>query len=138
MEPFYGFPASALQKVITGPGFSWVIFWARNVEALKEAASKPHTFREVLLDAFYTLMLSHVLVPPQGCDNPPVVAHGHHTQVIALFGIKKDEVVYKCDEGYTLVGEDRLFCRSSRWSPAAPRCKGNSSSFFRAKWVELS
>lgn len=133
MEPFYGSPASALQKGSTGSGFSWVILWARNVEALKEAASKPHTFREVLLDAFYTLMLSHVLAPPQGCDNPPVVAHGHHTQIITLFGMKKDEVVYKCDEGYTLVGEDRLFCHYSRWSPAAPRCKGNSSSFFRAK-----
>uniref|UniRef100_A0A8D0YLZ0 Sushi domain-containing protein n=2 Tax=Sus scrofa TaxID=9823 RepID=A0A8D0YLZ0_PIG len=59
----------------------------------------------------------------RGCDNPPVVAHGHHTQIITLFGMKKDEVVYKCDEGYTLVGEDRLFCHYSRWSPAAPRCK---------------
>ncbi|XP_047609579.1 apolipoprotein R [Phacochoerus africanus] len=73
-----------------------------------------------LLGVLFLLHCTPVLC---GCDNPPVVAHGHHTQVISLLGIKKDEVVYKCDEGYTLVGEDRLFCRYSRWSPAAPQCK---------------
>lgn len=40
------------------------------------------------------------------------------------------DVIYKCDKGYTLVGEAKLSCSSSRWSPAAPQCKGNSSSLF--------
>uniref|UniRef100_A0A8C3VIE5 Complement component 4 binding protein alpha n=1 Tax=Catagonus wagneri TaxID=51154 RepID=A0A8C3VIE5_9CETA len=59
----------------------------------------------------------------RGCDNPPAIAHGYHTIPTTIFGTKKDEAVYKCDEGYTLVGEEKLFCHSSRWSPAAPQCK---------------
>uniref|UniRef100_A0A8C0KKG8 Complement component 4 binding protein alpha n=1 Tax=Canis lupus dingo TaxID=286419 RepID=A0A8C0KKG8_CANLU len=36
---------------------------------------------------------------------------------------KKEEVIYKCHQGYTLVGEPRLSCSYSRWSPAVPQCK---------------
>lgn len=33
------------------------------------------------------------------------------------------EVVYDCEEGYTLVGERKLSCTSSVWSKAPPQCQ---------------
>lgn len=64
----------------------------------------------------------------QDCDFPPEVAHGRHEEVIGFRVFIQNEVIYKCDEGYTLVGVAKLSCSSSHWTPAAPQCKGNSSS----------
>ncbi|XP_039081503.1 C4b-binding protein alpha chain-like [Hyaena hyaena] len=58
----------------------------------------------------------------QDCDFPPTVAHGYYERTQA-FSVFRTEVIYKCDKGYTLVGEARLSCSSSCWSPAAPQCK---------------
>ncbi|XP_012872797.1 PREDICTED: C4b-binding protein alpha chain-like [Dipodomys ordii] len=57
-----------------------------------------------------------------GCNFPPSIAHGHHTRV-SSYNIFKYEVLYGCDEGYTLVGPAKLSCSSSQWTPAAPLCK---------------
>lgn len=73
----------------------------------------------------------------QGCDYPPFLPHGYHERVNGFSVFKKEEVIYKCHQGYTLVGEPRLSCSYSRWSPAVPQCKGNSSSLF-SQVVEVS
>ena len=36
-------------------------------------------------------------------------------------------VQYKCDEGYILIGEEKIACRNSHWSSPGPQCKGNST-----------
>ncbi|EPY74341.1 hypothetical protein CB1_002101001 [Camelus ferus] len=58
----------------------------------------------------------------EGCDSPPVIAHGRYKLVSAYFSFK-DDVVYECDEGYTLVGASKLTCSAAVWSPAVPQCK---------------
>ncbi|XP_008683287.2 C4b-binding protein alpha chain [Ursus maritimus] len=57
------------------------------------------------------------------CNFPPEVAHGRHEEVIGFRVFIQNEVIYKCDEGYTLVGVAKLSCSSSHWTPAAPQCK---------------
>lgn len=64
----------------------------------------------------------------QGCPLPPRIAHGHHKR-INTYSIFKPEVAYECDEGYSLVGQARLTCGYSHWSPEAPQCKGNFAPF---------
>ncbi|XP_062969528.1 uncharacterized protein LOC134390237 [Cynocephalus volans] len=56
------------------------------------------------------------------CRFPPSIAHGHHRRVTSYI-IPKDEFIYECDEGYTLVGQAKLSCSSSGWSHPAPQCK---------------
>ncbi|XP_032734041.1 C4b-binding protein alpha chain-like [Lontra canadensis] len=57
------------------------------------------------------------------CDFPPEVAHGYYEKMRGLQALIKTEVIYRCDKGYTLVGEAKLSCSSSHWTPAAPQCK---------------
>ena len=64
----------------------------------------------------------------RGCDFPPTIDHGQYERHQAFGIFSRTEAIYKCDKGYTLVGEARLSCSSSGWSPAAPQCKGNSCS----------
>uniref|UniRef100_A0A8C0PDJ5 Sushi domain-containing protein n=1 Tax=Canis lupus familiaris TaxID=9615 RepID=A0A8C0PDJ5_CANLF len=59
----------------------------------------------------------------ESCDYPPFLPHGYHERVNGFSVFKKEEVIYKCHQGYTLVGEPRLSCSYSRWSPAVPQCK---------------
>uniref|UniRef100_A0A8I3S1U9 Sushi domain-containing protein n=1 Tax=Canis lupus familiaris TaxID=9615 RepID=A0A8I3S1U9_CANLF len=59
----------------------------------------------------------------ESCDYPPFLPHGYHERVNGFNVFKKEEVIYKCYQGYTLVGEPRLSCSYSRWSPAVPQCK---------------
>lgn len=66
----------------------------------------------------------------QDCDFPPDVAHGHYEEVKGFRVFTQNEVIYKCDKGYTLVGEAKLSCSSLGWTPAVPQCKGNSNSLF--------
>ena len=84
------------------------------------------------------LTLFHFYVSHQDCDSPPVIAHGHHKLISSFLGLKSGDAIYECDEGYTLVGKNKLSCTSSGWSPAAPQCKGNSSSLFSFVGGELS
>ncbi|KAM6217372.1 C4b-binding protein alpha chain-like [Rhynchocyon petersi] len=55
-----------------------------------------------------------------GCDFPPDIAHGrfkkhkHYSTIYAT---------YECDAGYTLVGQAKISCRSSKWSAPASKCK---------------
>ncbi|EFB13507.1 hypothetical protein PANDA_018753 [Ailuropoda melanoleuca] len=57
------------------------------------------------------------------CDFPPEVAHGRYEEIIGFRVFIQNEVIYKCDEGYALVGVAKLSCSSSHWTPAAPQCK---------------
>lgn len=59
----------------------------------------------------------------EDCDFPPEVAHGYYEETKGLRVFIRNEVIYKCDKGYTLVGESKLSCSSSHWTPAAPQCK---------------
>lgn len=72
----------------------------------------------------FLIFISH----HQDCDFPPEVAHGRYEEIIGFRVFIQNEVIYKCDEGYALVGVAKLSCSSSHWTPAAPQCKGNSSS----------
>uniref|UniRef100_A0A8C9Q084 Complement component 4 binding protein alpha n=1 Tax=Spermophilus dauricus TaxID=99837 RepID=A0A8C9Q084_SPEDA len=56
----------------------------------------------------------------QNCNFPPTIAHGHHKPSFHLY---KTEIVYECDVGYQLVGEAKLSCSYSQWSPEPPQCK---------------
>ncbi|XP_062066740.1 zona pellucida sperm-binding protein 3 receptor-like [Lepus europaeus] len=55
------------------------------------------------------------------CLQPPSVAHGRH-RVLSTTP-SRQEIMYECEEGYTLVGERKLFCIYSRWLPRAPVCQ---------------
>ncbi|XP_032734045.1 apolipoprotein R-like isoform X1 [Lontra canadensis] len=59
----------------------------------------------------------------ENCDFPPEVAHGYYEKMRGLHVFIENEVIYRCDKGYTLVGEAKLSCRSSQWTPEAPQCK---------------
>lgn len=67
----------------------------------------------------------------QDCIFPATIDHGHYKEVNGLW---TNEVLYECDEGYSLVGQARLSCNSSGWSSPAPQCKGNFSSIF-SSWL---
>ncbi|XP_006888063.1 PREDICTED: C4b-binding protein alpha chain [Elephantulus edwardii] len=54
------------------------------------------------------------------CDFPPIIAHGHYKKTGGYFTY---EFTYECDTGYTLVGQPKITCYSSTWSPPAPECK---------------
>lgn len=54
------------------------------------------------------------------CIFPATIDHGHYKEVN---GFWTNEVLYECDEGYSLVGQARLSCNSSGWSSPAPQCK---------------
>ncbi|XP_012494291.1 PREDICTED: C4b-binding protein alpha chain [Propithecus coquereli] len=56
------------------------------------------------------------------CHFPPTIAHGHHKRPIT-YNLFREDVIYECDEGYTLVGQAKLSCSSSLWTPSAPQCK---------------
>ncbi|XDA81457.1 hypothetical protein R6Z07F_011387 [Ovis aries] len=56
------------------------------------------------------------------CEFPPVIAHGQCKIVSKLFAFEQ-QAVYECDEGYILIGANRLSCAFSGWSPGAPQCK---------------
>ncbi|XP_004470119.2 C4b-binding protein alpha chain isoform X1 [Dasypus novemcinctus] len=55
-----------------------------------------------------------------GCQTPPKIDHGHYKKAFSLLST---EYNYECDSGYTLVGEEKISCSNSVWSPAAPQCK---------------
>ncbi|EHB11021.1 C4b-binding protein, partial [Heterocephalus glaber] len=55
------------------------------------------------------------------CEVPPSIAHGHYEKVSSYFS--SYTFVYKCDEGYKLVGQEKLSCKDSQWLPEAPQCK---------------
>lgn len=57
----------------------------------------------------------------QDCKFPPTIAHGHYKR--NYFNLMKYEIMYECNEGYQLVGEEKLSCSSSGWSSEPPQCK---------------
>lgn len=65
---------------------------------------------------------THTPLCGQGCDVPPSIPHGHHEQV-PTYSFFSPSFVYKCDEGYKLVGQEKISCRDSQWSSEAPQCK---------------
>ncbi|XP_029085614.1 apolipoprotein R-like isoform X2 [Monodon monoceros] len=56
------------------------------------------------------------------CDMFPSIAHGSYEDVSPIFSFTT-VVQYKCDEGYVLVGEEKITCRNSHWSSLVPQCK---------------
>ncbi|XP_063095846.1 apolipoprotein R-like isoform X1 [Cavia porcellus] len=88
----------------------------------------PRKLQRILPALWLLGVLSSMWCPPvlcgeyKGCPLPPRIAHGHHKR-INTYSIFKPEVAYECDEGYSLVGQARLTCGYSHWSPEAPQCK---------------
>uniref|UniRef100_A0A8C0CEB7 Sushi domain-containing protein n=1 Tax=Balaenoptera musculus TaxID=9771 RepID=A0A8C0CEB7_BALMU len=69
---------------------------------------------------------THSLLPfsfaIQDCNMFPSIAHGSYEDVSSIFSFTT-VVQYKCDEGYVLVGEEKITCRNSHWSSLVPQCK---------------
>ncbi|XP_028615863.1 complement receptor type 2 isoform X3 [Grammomys surdaster] len=65
------------------------------------------------------------------CQPPPTVANGSHTGTIAERFLYGNEVSYECDQGFYLVGQKSLQCRSDSkghgsWSGPPPQCLKSS------------
>ncbi|XP_028343926.2 apolipoprotein R-like [Physeter macrocephalus] len=56
------------------------------------------------------------------CNMFPSIAHGSYEDVSSILSFTT-VVQYKCDEGYVLVGEEKITCRNSHWSSLVPQCK---------------
>ncbi|XP_045392042.1 C4b-binding protein alpha chain [Lemur catta] len=56
------------------------------------------------------------------CHFPPTIAHGHPKRV-QTYSLFREDVIYECDTGYTLVGQAKISCSFSLWTPSAPQCK---------------
>uniref|UniRef100_A0A2I3HBK1 Complement receptor type 2 n=1 Tax=Nomascus leucogenys TaxID=61853 RepID=A0A2I3HBK1_NOMLE len=61
------------------------------------------------------------------CHPPPVIANGKHTGMMAENFLYGNEVSYECDQGFYLLGEKKLQCRSDSkghgsWSGPSPQC----------------
>uniref|UniRef100_A0A8D0LEF0 Sushi domain-containing protein n=2 Tax=Sus scrofa TaxID=9823 RepID=A0A8D0LEF0_PIG len=84
------------------------------------APNLQHVFPAVHL--FGVLVL--LLCPSCMCDCGifPSIAHGSYEDVSSFLSFTT-VVQYKCDDGYALVGEEKITCRSSRWSSPAPQCQ---------------
>lgn len=128
-----GSSACGLQEGSTGAWFGSVILPAEKMAGQDKAAYKPCRFWNVLFFTFYKLKLSHFMSYHQGCNYPPIIAHGHYEKTSSYLSIV-NKVKYECDKGYMLHGQATLSCSSSRWSHEAPQCKGNSSSPF-SPWL---
>ncbi|KAM8816352.1 apolipoprotein R-like [Rhynchonycteris naso] len=80
---------------------------------------------QTILPALYFLGVLTLLLCPSGlcdCRMFPSIDHGSHHDVSSFFSFTT-VVQYECDEGYVLVGEPKITCRSSQWSSPAPHCK---------------
>ncbi|XP_006775989.1 PREDICTED: apolipoprotein R-like [Myotis davidii] len=78
-----------------------------------------------ILPALYLLGVLILLLCPSGlcdCRIPPRLTHGSHHDISSFFSFTT-VVHYECDEGYVLVGDPQITCRSSQWSSPAPQCK---------------
>ncbi|XP_008066499.1 complement receptor type 2 isoform X2 [Carlito syrichta] len=61
------------------------------------------------------------------CQPPPVIGNGRHTSITAGHFQYGHEVSYECEQGFYLLGEKRLWCRSDSkghgsWSGPPPQC----------------
>uniref|UniRef100_A0A2K5URA2 Complement receptor type 2 n=1 Tax=Macaca fascicularis TaxID=9541 RepID=A0A2K5URA2_MACFA len=61
------------------------------------------------------------------CHPPPVIVNGKHTGMKAENFLYGNEVSYECDQGFYLLGEKKLQCRSDSkghgsWSGPSPQC----------------
>lgn len=75
-------------------------------------------------------------VPPVGqlpdvlCKEPPMIDNGIHNGTKGTEFVPGSVVVYKCKDGFTLVGAGLLQCKAGDryqgvWSSPAPECRGN-------------
>uniref|UniRef100_A0A672V5D1 Sushi domain-containing protein n=1 Tax=Strigops habroptila TaxID=2489341 RepID=A0A672V5D1_STRHB len=75
--------------------------------------------------------LSHTLswafclpVAVQPCRKPPEIPNGNHSGRGKAFFTMGMSVIYTCDPGYYLVGNNIVFCKASgNWSQPSPRCE---------------
>ncbi|XP_065259498.1 complement decay-accelerating factor-like [Emys orbicularis] len=63
------------------------------------------------------------------CPTPPDIAHGSHTGQSEQEFSFGSAVTYKCDQGFSLIGEASIHCTTKdhvdgEWSGPAPECKG--------------
>ena len=66
--------------------------------------------------------LTHVF-----CDDPGTIANGSQSSNLSKFAYN-DNIYYKCDKGYKLIGNSNRTCLASgKWSGESPRCKGKYS-----------
>ncbi|CAK6439697.1 unnamed protein product [Pipistrellus nathusii] len=78
-----------------------------------------------ILPALYLYGVLTLLLCPSGlcdCRTPPRIAHGSHHDISSFLSFTT-VMHYECDEGYVLVGDPEITCRSSQWSSPAPQCK---------------
>ncbi|XP_025068734.1 complement component receptor 1-like protein [Alligator sinensis] len=62
------------------------------------------------------------------CLPPPDIPHGRHSGTFTSDFVYGSVVTYRCDKGYTLVGEDFIYCttkdeKNGEWSGPAPECQ---------------
>uniref|UniRef100_A0A672V4U0 Sushi domain-containing protein n=1 Tax=Strigops habroptila TaxID=2489341 RepID=A0A672V4U0_STRHB len=63
-------------------------------------------------------------VAVQPCRKPPEIPNGNHSGRGKAFFTMGMSVIYTCDPGYYLVGNDIVFCKASgNWSQPSPRCE---------------
>uniref|UniRef100_A0A674JSF6 Sushi domain-containing protein n=1 Tax=Terrapene triunguis TaxID=2587831 RepID=A0A674JSF6_9SAUR len=63
------------------------------------------------------------------CRPPPDITHGSHTGQSEQQFLYGSAVTYKCDQGFSLIGEASIHCTTKdnvngEWSGPAPECKG--------------
>lgn len=59
------------------------------------------------------------------CGFPADIANGEYLLLNESVGYLS-RVVYKCDEGYEMIGRAQLACDlDERWNGPPPRCEGN-------------
>ncbi|XP_071835447.1 scavenger receptor cysteine-rich domain superfamily protein-like isoform X1 [Apostichopus japonicus] len=60
-----------------------------------------------------------------GCDAPPKLRHGNYSVVQDVY-TPGEQIVFKCDKGYELIGEKSNTCGSDcQWRSAFPECQRN-------------
>ncbi|XP_054836402.1 complement receptor type 1 [Eublepharis macularius] len=80
-----------------------------------------------------------ICVKVKQCQRPPNIQHGSHSNLESAVFANGMFVRYKCDPGYTLIGEKTIYCTTSgTWSPPAPHCAGSCGPPPNLNFAELT
>ncbi|XP_044540201.1 apolipoprotein R-like, partial [Gracilinanus agilis] len=60
------------------------------------------------------------------CNSPKTISNGNYEMTTNRYNFFGSVVTvnYSCNDGYTLIGNAVITCKSSRWSHPFPRCEG--------------